>query len=423
METVVNYEKRKKAIRKISFVFMVLLLVLTFFSKTIDNLLLPEVEAADVIEGRINNTILASGTVEPLSAEKIRAYGNYGSIEIKVTPRQQVTKGTVLALVDQNGIEQEIEDKKREIDSLEIDMEKFENDFYNVYEISSQNEINRLKKEAESYRDTLDRINDLYRAGSETKQNLLNAQKDYENAKQSYEESIQIYKNKKTEYNLQHKKMQIDIDAKKSELEDSERNLMAGGEIICGFDGVISAVYAENGMQIPKGQLLFEVIPKGDTVAVKWNLNTEKARLVNAGDQVTFEAANPEELVIKGEITQKEYLADKGEYQFTSLVGIENGEQKSGLILDVSVTKNSKVYNMIVPNSAIVKSGGMEYVYVLKNVKGPLGEEEYAERVKVSILDSDAFNSAINASIEVDTKVVSYSSKPLLLDKVQVKLR
>ena len=78
---------------------------------------------------------------------------------------------------------------------------------------------------------------------------------------------------------------------------------------------------------------------------------------------------------------------------------------------------------MLVPNSSVTKEGGKACVYVLKTKDGIMGEENYVQKVEVTVDEADDFNSALSGGgITEDDKIVTFSSKPLS-DKIQVKLR
>lgn len=422
MDLTVNLDKRKKAIRKIYMIFAGLIAVLTFFSNTINNLFLPQVETVSITEGRIINRIEAAGLVEPINMEKVYSSSSCSIVSIDAEPNQYVKAGSVLARVDQTERKKEIDLKSHELENLTNEMEKLKNN-YDIYRQEALNDLKQLETEMILLKERMNQSKELYEAGLESKSDFQNAERDYMNASLNYNELLKILEYRKKEFDLECSKMQSNIELSKSGLQDLKESLYSNDEIICRFDGVVKSVFVEKGSRITEGQPLFEIIPDSDTTAVKWVLSADKAKLADINDPVLFEADSPEKIKIEGKIDKKEFLIDKNEYQYTSLISMEQAEQKSGLKINVTVIKNSNVYNMIVPNSAIIKSSGLEYIYVLTETDGPLGEEKYAQRVRVTVEDSDAFNSAINAVLDSGSRVVSFSSKPLTTDKIQVRLR
>ena len=94
-----NGTKRREWIKTIAIIFLVILLVLTFFSNTIMNYSLPEVAAQYVQPGNINAQIRGYGTIEsgdPYSV-KIKAVRKVESVEVR--QGDFVEKGQVLCLL------------------------------------------------------------------------------------------------------------------------------------------------------------------------------------------------------------------------------------------------------------------------------------------------------------------------------------
>ena len=78
------------------------------------------------------------------------------------------------------------------------------------------------------------------------------------------------------------------------------------------------------------------------------------------------------------------------------------------------IKKNTGSYNTLVSNSAIGQDNDGYFVYVLKERKGPLGNEFYVQKVTVSIGDSDNLkNRSIKRNKPQWTGFVSDSDKAL----------
>ena len=66
-----NSNKRKDGIKKAAIIFLVVLLILTFFSNTILNYSLPQVVVQYITSGSITQKVRATGTVEPSMASPL----------------------------------------------------------------------------------------------------------------------------------------------------------------------------------------------------------------------------------------------------------------------------------------------------------------------------------------------------------------
>ena len=95
-----NPEKRKDIIKNILIVFLIVLLILTFFSNTIMNHSLPEIASESSVSGSLTEKLNASGTVESNQSYEVKPKTNVTIDAIKVKTGQEVKKGDVLFTVN-----------------------------------------------------------------------------------------------------------------------------------------------------------------------------------------------------------------------------------------------------------------------------------------------------------------------------------
>ena len=88
--------KRKKLIKKIAGIFLVTMLILTFFSNTIMNYSLPEVATETVTTGTVSNKVRGQGAVETNSDYEVTVSGTRVIKEVKFEAGDTVKKGDVL---------------------------------------------------------------------------------------------------------------------------------------------------------------------------------------------------------------------------------------------------------------------------------------------------------------------------------------
>ena len=88
--------KRKQLIKKIAGIFLVVMLVLTFFSNTIMNYSLPEVATETVTTGTVSNKVRGQGAVETNSDYEVTVSGTRVIKEVKFEAGDTVKKGEVL---------------------------------------------------------------------------------------------------------------------------------------------------------------------------------------------------------------------------------------------------------------------------------------------------------------------------------------
>ncbi len=104
MENDVRKDKKNKIITILIIVFISIIVFCTYFSKTIKNMLLPEVNTVHIKPGTIGEGVEFKGIVQYENTHKIISKPNWNIKEIKVKVNQNVKEGDVLASVDNDEI-------------------------------------------------------------------------------------------------------------------------------------------------------------------------------------------------------------------------------------------------------------------------------------------------------------------------------
>ena len=123
-----NGTKRKEWVKNAAIVFLIILLLLTFFSNTIQNYSLPEVATQYVESGSITAKIRGMGVVEsgdPYNG-KIKEVRQVSSVEVKVGDK--VEKGQVLCYLTEED-SQELDQAKTELEQKQQALEKAQFNF------------------------------------------------------------------------------------------------------------------------------------------------------------------------------------------------------------------------------------------------------------------------------------------------------
>lgn len=114
---------RKQIIKKVAVIFLVGLLVLTFFSNTIMNYSLPEVATEPVMSGTVSNKVRGQGVVETNSDYEVMVSGTRVIKEVKFEAGDEVKKGDVLFTFEE-GENTELEEAQDLLDQLELNYAK-----------------------------------------------------------------------------------------------------------------------------------------------------------------------------------------------------------------------------------------------------------------------------------------------------------
>ncbi|QNU67343.1 biotin/lipoyl-binding protein [Ruminiclostridium herbifermentans] len=430
IQTEAQTYKKKKLVRNAAIIFITVVVLLTFFSKTINNFLLPEIEITSPRAGTLTKEITAQGEVVPLNTETINAYGNWKITDVKVKEGTEVKKGEILATID-------VSDMKLEIKKMELNLLKMENSL-KLYQNGTQaidleqyrDEVQLAQNEVDKAQKKLEEQKKLFSLDAVALESVNDAEEQLDKAKREYEQKQKLLKQKEDEikkngedYQTIIKEKQAELELCRIELETIKKNSPQGGTIKSPVDGLIKSLSIEKGSVANSGQTLFEIIKRETDTYIKWTLDSKRAGEVDKRAEVMFSIAEPEKLEFSGAIKEKKYLLNEGTYQYLAEVKKEGLNLEIGQKVDVLVKKSSTPYPKLVPNSSITKEIGKSCVYVMKTKNGIMGEERYVQKVEVTVDESDNFYSAISGGgLTEDDKVVTFSSKPLS-DKIQVKLR
>lgn len=116
-------KSRKEIIKKAAVIFLVAMLVLTFFSNTIMNYSLPEVATEPVYSGSVSNKVRGQGVVEANSDYEVTVSGARVIKEVKVEVGDSVEKGQVLFTFEE-GENTELTEAQDALDQMELDYAK-----------------------------------------------------------------------------------------------------------------------------------------------------------------------------------------------------------------------------------------------------------------------------------------------------------
>ena len=115
--------KRREWVKTAAIIFLVVMLVLTFFSNTILNHSLPEVATANLTSGTINAKIRGSGTVSANETYDVTIKQTRKVASVKVRVGDSVSAGDVLMTLEAEESD-ELKQAQTELESMELSYEK-----------------------------------------------------------------------------------------------------------------------------------------------------------------------------------------------------------------------------------------------------------------------------------------------------------
>lgn len=444
----------KGKVKKVAWIFLSLLLAFNIMAETISTMLLPKVQVENVKEGEIESKLFSSGAISHEDNDEITIRAthsgviksiNYQSGDSINTVRPITIISTELSAEEakvkslneaelsvakeglerkltecqqsQKQISQEIEDKKAEgigKDTTLIELEE------KIRKLEQTVSVNKSLYEAnllapKTYEDSESELKLL-----QEKYEILLEQK-----QENYEESI-----KKLEESLKSaKQTAVDLEAQIKLYEtkltlNEEGALQEEIEICSPVRGKVLSVQVYEGQTISKGEALFKVKPYSKLWSLEFEVTAAQSGYINVPQEVewsvdkqihTTKVTGKSNSLTKGFVTISCDLEEEEINELGRVEGdLESGVNKNFYIsADVTITSTSGTYPTTVPNSALVKEHGLNYVYVIQKKEGTFDTTYTVRKVEVLVIKQGDYKAAIQGDISLEDQVVKNTTKVL----------
>lgn len=220
-----------KRLNTLIIAFIVIILIATFFSKTVYNMTLPEVSSTEIAQGDIKKSIFTDG-VYKFEVKEISSDADYKIDLILVNEGQFIKAGQEIASLDITAFENIYSKKLAEANSAKSDYYKFRSKSLNQAITELKNSISIEEKSYQTAKKELNRLEEskeeeiLYSYISQVKQAELKvkeAQKNSERHKALYEAgAVSAYEMEQAEQQLEEAGINHTLAVKA--LEDEKRN-------------------------------------------------------------------------------------------------------------------------------------------------------------------------------------------------------
>lgn len=235
-----NENRKREWVKNAIIIFLVIMLILTFFSNTIMNYSLPEVSAQRVSEGTLSEQIRGSGTVEANQTYevKIDETRTVSSVEVKVG--DEVTKGqTLYKLEDSESAELETAQK-----ALRAAKKSYDEALLSVgYDYRTEElELQKKEEDLEKLRDELSKISGYQAAYEKAKKKVRDIETEIKGLENDVKEYNEILSAITAEDYASLKKSDYDkITKAKTDLENADKAKEKTEEKIKEYESNISA--------------------------------------------------------------------------------------------------------------------------------------------------------------------------------------
>ena len=441
---------KKDRIKNIAIVFLVIMLLLTFFSNTIMNYSLPEVSATYAQNGSVTAKVRGTGTVETAEDYDVKVTENHvvGSVKIKVG--DEVSADQLLFELDGTGTTDEtaLKEAQDTLDSLELDYSKAllaaaPNYALDNLEIKSAreelsdavanqtiqaqidssvsgNSVSKYNKKLKEKKKALAEANATLAqitSNLESTPTVDDANAAVREKQKALDTLILTLANKQTDDKVTQGQAALDLKASKKKVDDQREvveKLKNGGqetEIKAKNAGVVKSVNCIAGDTVTPDSALASIAVTGNGYSVSFSVTKEQAKLVKAGQEAEIQNIWGTDMKatldsIKADIENP----DKNKILTFKITG---EDVTVGQSLSLSVGEKSSQYDVTVPNSAIREDNNGKFVLVVNVKSSPLGNRYVLSRADVEVLASDDTNSAVSGGLFGYEYVVTNSTKPL----------
>ncbi|KUO73331.1 MAG: hypothetical protein APF77_03470 [Clostridia bacterium BRH_c25] len=400
--------KRKKKISDIVKVFVGIMLLLTFFSKTIYNWTLPKVKYESVSSGSLTAEVMGEGAIEAKGRLEFYTDLRVAVKEVLVSAGDEVKQRDELFIMEKESLSRELQRKKLEFTELKLKYDQ----------LHREEEGNTREQKLSEYKTDLVRKEKLYldykllyESGAESKNGLEEKRLEYEAAKAKYEaaekESHVQEQKSKNEIAAQ----EVSIRLKELELAEIE-NSLGKCVITAPFNGIIKEINFKKGMMLNDNVPVYILDSIAEGFELKAELSAEQCEYINPGDEVKVYIKNKEGGQLDGVVKTVSGAKDSHNKK-TVVIDLGEAGLSGGEAGEFYLRKKAGTYDYLVPRSAIHKDSEGACVYILKEKDGPLGIEYYAIKQKVTAGDSDYSSTGIYSGLLGDERVITSASKEL----------
>ncbi len=403
-----GYSRRKKTTGKLLACFIVIMTLLTFFSNTINNFLLPRVVLESPDSGALIKEISGEGTIEAKSVYEEYADNGLKVLEVKAEEGDQVKKGQLILSLDIEELRSNLQDERSKYRQQQLELEKLKDDSaLEDYKSSIESAGEKLEKQTDHYQD----IKTLYDAGFESESKLKEAETEMNSAKRSYDSAVKDKADHQRSNLREIESAELELEIQGRRIADLEKKVSNGGVYTAPSDGTITELNFNKGTLTNNSQPLYKLAEASDGFQLIIPVDSDLADYVRSGDRVEVYVASLEEGSIEGSIARVKKNPGDGDLK-DIVIDIMSNELQGGENGRVIISNRTEQFQALVPNSAIYTDSEGSFLFTIRRVDSPLGMESYVERISVTVLDSDNTKSAVIGISPMD-KVVSGSTKQL----------
>ncbi len=385
--------------------FLVFMVICTVISKSVYAYRLPMVTTCQPETKYIEHKVEAEGIVVAGGEKTVTYLPGVRIDSIYAKEGERVEEGDVLMQIDLADLKELMDEKQDEIAQLSLQI----NAILNNQEIARQKKELELARAREDY-DTTARIEDTQ--VGRALESYVRAQEDLEeeggdealkdalqsaaygeaDAKARRDEAVKQAERAvedlllPEEVTAELERTQLERASLSEKMQEYQSVLESQGAVTAPYSGVVTEVLVRPGERVPDTAVLLlsdETLP----CQLKVTLDEEQKKYIGLGDEILVELEG------KGKVLEEKvaYLAESrsipGKYEV--LVELPENMGIPGLAGSIARSDTGEKHRLCLPAAALHTDNDRNYVYVVKEREGILGQEYYVDEVNVQVIDKN----------------------------------
>lgn len=404
-------KKRQKIFEKTIIIFFGTMLIITFFSKTIQNLSLPNVVLSQPHSGVLTYEITGFGNVVPKEAIKLYPNSTKKVKEIKVEVGDEVKKGQIIAILHNEASDPKLAEEEIKLKSLETKLEKLLLSTKNTEIENLELEVTGAMKKLKNLQKNFEQKKQLVELGAETAENLNEAQYDLEIAKNEYKQKKLKLNTAKENQQIFLNKQKKDVESLKYDIQIQQLKISRLKEeevIISPYDGIVKEIYYQNSELAFYDKPLCLIVNPEKGFVFSTKIEHDDENIVSIGDSISIILKFKNKTIDKK--IEKIITTDNGKKIISDMDEIDflGGEKYK-----YRIVKKSKSFDTLIPNTTLGKDNSGNFVFLVDEREGALGKEYHVKKAYVSIGDNDNHSTVILRGIDNSNNIIYDFNKPI----------
>lgn len=244
---------------------------------------------------------------------------------------------------------------------------------------------------------------------------IQTAKRGMNSSKFDYEQAIlQDNKSKETEAkqveasNLRVSSALLDLQAKLEQVDDLKALQQNKGKIKAEVTGTVDSITLEAGKKTTADT---SIIINTGSFGILVTVPNEQGEYVSIGDEIKLTAKGKKD-DIKVNVEGIRFTTDSQQNEIAEITAImPKGDYIPGATLTASITKNSDLYDVCIPLTAVRSDGAGSYCLITQTRNTVLGDELLTVKVPIQVIEKDATLAAVNGALSKEDNVIISSNK------------